>query len=123
MHTRRTIHAGVLAAVFFLSPAFADKTSVEIQAPESAAIGSKITVTVRVIHEGNNFFHYTDWVYLKANGKEIALWEFTRGARPESEVFSRQVEYTVNGPVEFEAQGHCNIHGSTGSRKLTVKVR
>ncbi len=123
MHTRRTIYAGVLAAAFLFSPAFASKTSVEIQAPESAAIGSKINVTVRVIHDGNNFMHYTDWVYLKANGKEIARWEFTRGARPEAEVFTRQVEYTVTGPVEFEAQGHCNLHGSTGTRTFTVKVR
>ena len=123
MRVRRMVFTVSLVAEFCVTAAFANKTSVEIQAPESAKIGSKITITVRVIHEGNNFMHYTDWVYLKVNGKEVARWDFSRSARPESEVFTRQVEYTVTGPLTIEAMGNCNLHGSTGSRSATVKVQ
>ncbi len=119
----RRVFIGVVMVSLFFSVAFANKSSVEIQAPETARTGSKITIAVRVIHEGNNFLHYTNWVYIKANGKEIARWDFTMGNRPDGEVFTRQIEYTVAGPVEIEAMANCNLHGSTGPRSVTVRIK
>ncbi len=102
--------------------AFADQTSVRIEAPASAPVGSDITVSVHVTHEGNSFFHFTDWVWLKADDKEIGRWEFKADQRPENEIFTLQVRYRLNGPVVFTAQGNCNLHGSAGAARAEVAV-
>jgi len=103
--------------------AFADKTSVSIDAPDTAKKGSVIVITVKVIHSGNNFMHYTDWVSIRVNGAEVKRWKFGSGSRPENETFTRQVEYKVEGPVSIEAEGNCNIHGSAGKAVKTVLVK
>jgi hypothetical protein len=48
---------------------------VRIEATATATEGSQITITVHVTHSGNNFFHFTDWVWLKANDTEMGRWE------------------------------------------------
>jgi len=114
--------AGILA-MGIGGAAFADKTSVSIDAPDTAKKGSVIVITVKVSHNGNNFMHYTDWVSLRVNGAEVKRWKFSSGAKPESENFTRQVEYKVEGPVSIEAEGNCNIHGSAGKAVKTVLVK
>jgi desulfoferrodoxin (superoxide reductase-like protein) len=101
---------------------FADKTSVAISAPASAAPGSEITIRVTATHSANNFLHYTDWLSVTANGKEIARWNFTRSKRPEDSVFTREIKYTVNENAEIKAEGHCNMHGSKGPATAQVSV-
>ena len=100
----------------------ADQTAVRIEAPAAVAAGSEITITVHVTHEGNNFFHFTDWVWLKAGDHEIGRWDFTAQQRPEDENFTRQVRHVITGPTVLTAQGHCNIHGSAGPARATVQV-
>ncbi len=51
--------------------AYANKTSVVIAAPEAASKGSSVTITITVSHNGNNWFHFTDWAYIKVNGTEV----------------------------------------------------
>jgi desulfoferrodoxin (superoxide reductase-like protein) len=109
--------------IFFTGTAFANKTSVTIEAPDSAKQGTEISIKINVAHRGNNFVHYTNWVYVKANDKEIARWEFSVGNRSEAENFSREVKYTVTGPVEIIAEGNCNIHGSNGQAALKINVK
>jgi desulfoferrodoxin (superoxide reductase-like protein) len=104
-------------------PLMANKSSVEIKAPAEAAKGSTVTITVTVSHSGNNRFHYTDWVYVKAGDKEIARWNFGKGELPENEKFTRDVQYTITDSVEIEAKANCNIHGSTGEKKVFIKVK
>ncbi|WP_320042822.1 desulfoferrodoxin family protein [uncultured Desulfobacter sp.] len=58
--------------------------------------------------------HHVNWVVLKADGKEIARWDFSAFNRPESGTFSKEVDYTISGPVELTAEANCNMHGSTG---------
>jgi desulfoferrodoxin (superoxide reductase-like protein) len=101
---------------------FADKTSVAISAPDSAAPGSEITIRVTATHSANNFLHYTDWLYVTVNGKEIARWNFTRSKKPEGSVFTREIKYTVNENAEIKAEGHCNMHGSKGPATAQVSV-
>lgn len=104
-------------------PALADKSAVQIDAPLTAAKGDEITIKLNVTHHGNNMFHYTNWVYVKANGKEIARWTFSSTKTPESENFIKEVKYTLNEPVQIEAEANCNIHGSTGITKAAVTVK
>jgi len=102
--------------------ALANKSAVSVEAPASAAQGSEITIKLNVQHNSNNFLHYTNWVYLTIDGKEIARWDFSRSKRPEGEIFTREVKYIVNGPLTIEAEAHCNIHGSKGKATHTVSV-
>lgn len=113
-----------MSALFFLTAhAWANKSAVTITAPDSVAKGSEVVVKLTVTHNGNSIFHYTNWVYLKVNGKEVSRWEFTGSKRPESEIFIREYKLTVNEPLELTAEANCNIHGSTGPavKKMEIK--
>ena len=99
---------------------YADKASVAISAPETASKGSEVPVKLTITHSANNFFHYTNWVSLKVNGKESSRWDFSSGNRPEAAVFSREVRIPVNGPIELIAESNCNMHGSTGPVKWKI---
>jgi desulfoferrodoxin (superoxide reductase-like protein) len=119
------LRAAAPALLFLLlasSPVLANKSAVTLEVPEHAAPGTAITIRVHVTHEGNNFFHYTDWVTVRANGTEIRRWEFSSTRRPESENFTVEMTYTVDGPVEITAQANCNVHGSEGPVSATVQV-
>ncbi len=115
----------VSSLVLFLlaAPALADQSSVEIDAPETAKKGSTITVKIKVIHKGNNYLHHTDWVYVKVNDKEVARWDYSLRKLPEDEVFTKEVEVKVDGPLDIRSQAHCNIHGSSGEAKAKVEVK
>ncbi len=102
--------------------AAADQTRVRIEAPASAPAGTDITIRVNASHDGNNFFHYTNWVWLKAGDTEIGRWTFSAQARPEKENFIREVQYTLTGPTVFTAQGNCNLHGSAGPAQVKVEI-
>ena len=112
----------VVVILFFLISAnvFADKSSVAIEVPENITKGSVVTIKVTVTHSGNNFMHYTNWVYVNVNGKEIARWDFSWNNKPENEAFTREVKYTIEEPVTIEAEANCNMHGSKG--KATKKI-
>jgi desulfoferrodoxin (superoxide reductase-like protein) len=113
----------VLGILFFLPvDGRTDQTAVRLEAPADAPAGSQITVKVHVTHEGNNFFHFTDGVWLKAGDREIGRWDFSAQERPEDENFVREVRYTVTGPVVFTAQGNCNVHGSAGAARAEVRI-
>jgi desulfoferrodoxin (superoxide reductase-like protein) len=118
-----------LAVIFFVcliaAPVFANKSAAAIDAPEKAAKGSVIKIKVTVTHSGNNFMHHTDWAYVKVNGKEVKRWEFSAGSLPESETFTREIDYTVegDGTVTIEAEADCNIHGSAGKVEKKIEIQ
>jgi desulfoferrodoxin (superoxide reductase-like protein) len=124
-------HTKVIGLFFFFFLAFllaaqtsyADKSAVTISAPEAAAKGSEVVVKLTITHSTSNFFHYTDWVNLKVNGKEFSRWDFTRSNRSEEATFVREVKIPVNEPIELIAEANCNIHGSKGpaNRKIAIK--
>ena len=98
---------------------FANKSSVEITAPDSAVKGSEITIKIQVSHNGNSRFHHTEWAYIKVNGQEVARWKYPF----ESEVFTCEIKYKVIGPVEIQSEASCNLHGSAGIKTAKVNVK
>ncbi|HUL00594.1 MAG TPA: desulfoferrodoxin family protein [Nitrospirota bacterium] len=116
------VSLAVVLLCFISAPAFANKASAKIDAPDNAKKGDVIKIKIAISHSGNNFIHHVDWAYVKVNGKEIGRWEFSFYNLPESADFSREVTYTVDGPLVIEAQGHCNIHGSEGKVERKVSV-
>jgi desulfoferrodoxin (superoxide reductase-like protein) len=113
----------IIIAFLSASAVFANQTSVKIDVPASAEKGSVITIKINVSHNANSYFHYTDWVYVKVNGKEVGRWDFTRDTRPDNENFTREVKVTVDGPLTIESEGHCNIHGSAGVTQAKVATK
>ncbi|MBM4338243.1 MAG: hypothetical protein FJ110_01740 [Deltaproteobacteria bacterium] len=103
--------------------AFANKSSTSIEAPQTVPKGSETTIRVTVTHKGNNFLHYTKWLQVTANKKEIARWDFSSGQRPEAEVFTREVKLNAVEDLEVTAEAHCNMHGSTGPTTIKISVK
>jgi uncharacterized protein (DUF2126 family) len=76
------VFIGLCAMTFVLAgTATANESSVTIIAPDNAALGSEITIELQASHSGNNFLHYTEWMYVEVNGKEIKRWEFSNCKR------------------------------------------
>ena len=125
MHYFKTIVIvlAVLLGTGLATDAFANKAAVTIEAPESAAPGTEITVKVTAIHNGNNMFHHVNWVYIMVNGKEAGRWDFGWMSLPEGVPFTREIQYKVTGPLEIKAEANCNIHGSKGQAAKTISVR
>ena len=98
---------------------YANKSNVEITAPDTAVKGSEITIKINVTHSANNFMHHTQWAYIKVNGREIGRWEYPF----DSNDFSKEVKVIVTGSLEIEAMSNCNIHGSTGAKTKTVSIK
>lgn len=118
----------ILSLPFFLltlrrGVAFANKSSTTIEAPGMAERGSDVTVRITVHHRGNNILHYTNWLSVKVNQKEVSRWEFSSGNRPESEVFSREVKLKVLEDLEVAAEANCNLHGSAGPSMVKIAVK
>jgi len=115
-----------IGMVFFLLNApvvWADKSSVEIDAPNQVAKGSEVVITLKVTHSANSFFHYTEWAAVKANGEEIARWEYSAMDKPDGETFTKEVTVTADKDLKIEAQANCNLHGSAGVSKRIVFVK
>jgi len=103
--------------------AFANKSSTSIEAPQTVPKGSEATIRVTVTHKGNNFLHYTNWLKVIVNQKEIARWDFSSGQRPEAEIFTREVKLNATEDLEVTAEAHCNMHGSTGPTTIKISVK
>jgi desulfoferrodoxin (superoxide reductase-like protein) len=126
MKTQKLI--GILAitlgiAIFISVPAWANQPETKIEALESADKGSEITIKVTVIHSANNYFHYTEWLWVQVNGKEIAKWEYSSGNRPEGATFTKEIKFKVDGDLDIKSKASCNIHGSANeaAAKVTAK--
>lgn len=122
---KKQIIAGLSTLVIFFLfslSSYANKTSVEIVAPEKAKKGSEVTVKVEVKHFGNSKAHYTDWVKVKINGEEYKTWEYKPDNLPEDQNFTVEFKIKIEENTEIIAEGNCNKHGSKGTDKFTIKV-
>ncbi len=116
------VASGVMVAGVLVpgGTAWANKAETRIEVPESADKGSEITIKVTVIHSANNFFHYTEWLWVQVNGKEIAKWQYSSGNRPEDATFTKEIKFRVDGDLEIKGKASCNMHGS--ANEATAKV-
>ena len=101
---------------------WANKTSVEIIAPEKATKGSEITIIIEVDHFGNSKAHFTDWVIVKINGEEYKKWEYDKNNLPQDSSFTLEFTITAQENMEITAEGHCNKHGSKGKSQVKIIV-
>jgi len=113
----------VLVVAGWSGMALADKAAAAIEGPASASKGAEVTLKVTVTHSANSATHYTEWVKVTANGKEIARWNFTSSQRPEGATFTKEVKVTVADTTEIKAEANCNVHGGKGPSTLKISVK
>ncbi len=123
---RKWIALGLLMTVFLslqVGDALANKSSTSIEGPTSAAKGTEVTLRITVSHNANTSSHHTEWVKVRANGKEIARWEYTKDNLPEGAEFTKEIKLKVTEDMEIVAEASCNRHGSRGpsTHKITAK--
>jgi len=113
-----------LVALVLIIPvsAMANKTSVELTAPEKAEKGTEVTVVINVKHMGNSATHFTDWVSVKINDKEVKRWEYNKNERPEAGNFTLEYKFVLNEKSKIVIQGNCNKHGSAGPKEVVIDV-
>jgi desulfoferrodoxin (superoxide reductase-like protein) len=119
---KRIVVSFLVLFCLFLAGAQANKTSVEVKAPAEVKAGTEVTITVMVSHSSNSKSHHTDWVTLKINGKEVKRWEYNKESLPPDADFSLEFKYVATEPLTVEAQGHCNLHGSAGTKSAAIKI-
>ena len=106
-----------------VGPALANKSAASIEGPTSVVKGTEVTLRVTVTHNANSASHYTEWVKVSANKKEIARWDYTKDKRPEAAEFTKEIKITVTEDTEIVAQASCNNHGSRGPATLKIAVK
>ena len=109
--------------LFQVGPALANKSATSIEGPTSVAKGTEVTLRVNVKHSANTSSHYTEWLKVTANKKEIARWDYNKDKRPEAAEFTKEFKVKVMEDTEIIAEASCNNHGSRGpaTHKITVK--
>jgi desulfoferrodoxin (superoxide reductase-like protein) len=123
---KRMVMVGVSSALVFclsLGVATANQSSVAIEAPQSVQKGEELTIRVTVTHSANTSLHYTEWLKVTVNQKEVARWDYTGNNRPEAAVFTKEIKLKATENMEITAQASCNIHGSKGPGMVKVTVK
>ena len=114
----------VMAVLLFqVNVPFANKSEVSIEGPTQAAKGSEVTLRITATHNANTGSHYTEWLKVTANKKEVAKWDYTKENRPEGAVFTKEIKIKVTEDTEIVAEASCNIHGSKGPAKHKIVVK
>ena len=114
----------VLAILLFqVSLAPANKSEASIEGPTEAVKGSEVTLRITATHNANTASHYTEWLKLMANRKEIARWDYTKENRPDGAVFTKEIKVKVTEDTEIVAEASCNNHGSKGTTKHKIVVK
>ena len=103
--------------------AFANKSEASIEGPTDAVKGSEVTLRITATHNSNTASHYTEWLKVMANGKQIARWDYTKENRPEGAVFTKEIKIKVMEDTEIVAESSCNNHGSKGPAKHKIMVK
>ena len=106
-----------------VNDALANKSEASIDGPTHAAKESEVTLRITVTHNANTASHYTEWLKVTANKKDIARWDYTKENRPEGAVFTKEMKIKVTEDTEIVAEASCNNHGSKGPAKHKIIVK
>ncbi|NWG02572.1 MAG: hypothetical protein HXY44_06935 [Syntrophaceae bacterium] len=123
---KKSIAFGVLILAilsFQINSAFADKSAVSIEGPTKVDKGTEVPLRITVTHNANSSSHYTEWLKVIANKKEIARWDYTTDKRPEAAQFTREIKIKVEEDMEVIAEASCNKHGSRGPAIHRISVK
>jgi desulfoferrodoxin (superoxide reductase-like protein) len=117
---------GILILAILLlqvGPTLANKSVASIEGPPSVAKGTDVTLRVTVTHNANSPSHYTEWLKVTANKKEIGRGDYTKDKRPEAAQFTKEIKIKVTEDTEIIAEASCNNHGSRGPATLKITLK
>ena len=123
---KKVMFFGMLMLVISLvqvNVASANKSEASIEGPTNAAKGSEVTLRITASHSANTASHYTEWLKVTANNKEVARWNFTKENRPEGAAFTKGIKIKVTEDTEIVAEASCNNHGSKGPARHKILVK
>ena len=123
---KKTMLFGIPILVILLlqvSPALANKSATSIEGPTSVAKGTEVTLRITVTHNANSASHYTEWLKVTANSKEVGRWDYTKDRRPEAAEFTKEIRIKVMEDMEVVVEASCNNHGSKGPAALKINVK
>jgi len=123
---KKVMWFGILMLAIWLlqiNVALANKSEASINGPTQAAKGSEVTLRITVSHNANTASHYTEWLKVMANKKEIARWDYHKENRPDGAVFTKEIKIRVTEDTEIVAEASCNNHGSKGPAKHKIIVK
>jgi desulfoferrodoxin (superoxide reductase-like protein) len=103
--------------------ASANRSEASIEGPTQADRGSEVTLRITATHNANTASHYTEWLKVTANQKEVARWDYTKENRPEGAVFTKEIKIKLTEDTEIVAEASCNNHGSRGPAKHKIMVK
>jgi len=103
--------------------ASANKSEASIEGPTDAVKGSEVTLRITVTHNANSASHYTEWLKVTANKKEVGRWDYTKENRPEGAVFTKEIKMKVTENTEIVAEASCINHGSKGPANHKIMVK
>ena len=113
----------LVVSLFQPNIGLANRSEVSIEGPTQAAKGSEVTLRITATHNANTASHYTEWLKVTANQKEVARWDYTKENRPEGAVFTKEIKIQVMEDTEILAEASCNNHGSKGPAKHKIVVK
>jgi len=114
----------ILAVLSFqANVALANRSETTIDGPTQAVKGSEVTLRITVTHNANTASHYTEWLKVMANKKEVGRWDYAKENRPEGGVFTKEIKIKVTEDTEIVAESSCNMHGSKGPAKHKIMVK
>jgi len=115
----------VVLAILLLQAnlASANKSEASIEGPADAAKGTEVTLRITAAHSANTTSHFTEWLKVTANKKEVGRWDYTKENRPEGAVFTKEIKIKVTEDTEIVAEASCNNHGSKGPVKHKIRVK
>jgi desulfoferrodoxin (superoxide reductase-like protein) len=116
---KKSVALGILILAILLlqvGPAVANKSATSIEGPISVAKGTEVTLRVNVRHSSNSSSHYTEWLKVTANKKEVARWDYSKDKRPEAAEFTKEIKIKVIEDTEIIAEASCNITGAEAPR-------
>ena len=123
---KRVVLYGILVlagCLFQASAALANRAEASIEGPTIVAKGSEVTLRITASHNANTGSHFTEWLRVTANKKEIARWDYSKDDRPEGAVFTREIKMTLTEDTDITAEASCNKHGSKGPAIHKVQVK
>jgi desulfoferrodoxin (superoxide reductase-like protein) len=123
---KKVIFLGTVALavlLFQVGVASANKSEASIEGPTSVVRGTEVTLRITATHNANTVSHYTEWLKVTANQKEVARWDYTKDNRPEGAVFTKEIKMKVMEDTEIVAESSCNNHGSKGPAKHKIIVK
>ncbi|MDH7500254.1 MAG: desulfoferrodoxin family protein [candidate division NC10 bacterium] len=110
----------LLLVALWVLPSWADVPTVSIQGPKEVKANQPFSITLTIVHQGNNFIHHISRLAIYVDGKEVKAWQYSWRSHPKEESWSISHELTLEQGATISAIATCNLHGPSKEATLAV---